>query len=66
MSRVAESIEWIAVDDELPDDDTTVLVAFSDAPPWLGWHEAGEWFGVGGEVMDGVTHWAACPEGPGA
>ena len=59
-----ETIEWIPIGDRMPDDDTTVLVAFDDADPWLGWHEAGQWFDVTGAPVSGVTHWADPPEGP--
>ena len=65
-----EVIQWIAVDDRLPDDDTTVLVSLVDAdePVWLGYYEAGDWFSIDNEeygidLHAAVTAWAPMPRG---
>jgi hypothetical protein len=68
-----ESIEWIAVKDELPDADTTVLVHApgADEPVWLGFYDGFFWFAVTGdgygddeEIAAEVTAWAPMPKGP--
>jgi hypothetical protein len=68
-----EQIEWIAVADELPDVDTTVLVHApgSDEPVWLGYFDGEDWLEIGGamysneeELADCVTAWAPIPTGP--
>ena len=64
MTRHTETIEWIPVDEQMPDDGMTVLIAFELADPWLGWHEDGQWRQVDSAPVDGVTHWAVPPEGP--
>lgn len=56
---------WIAVADEIPDSDITVLVyapAQTD-PVWLGYHDGDVWLSVDGTPID-VTHWADLPEPP--
>jgi hypothetical protein len=60
------STAWISVDDELPDDDETVLVWTSDGEPWTGYHEARVWYYVSGNKIsaDQVTHWMPFPAGP--
>lgn len=60
-----EVIGWMAVADELPDADTTVLVynvAWAD-PVWLGWLDGEVWRQVDGSPVE-VTHWADVPGGP--
>jgi hypothetical protein len=73
MSAIIESIEWIAVKDRLPDDDTTVLVSApgSDEPVWLGFYDGVYWFSVDGptygdpeEIAAEVVAWAPMPKGP--
>jgi hypothetical protein len=61
---IAETIHWHAVADELPDDDTTVLLNFDNADPWPGWHEDGQWLDASGMPVEHVTHWADMPGGP--
>jgi Protein of unknown function (DUF551) len=65
----SESIEWIAVKDRLPDDDTTVLVCSpnSHEPVWLGWYDGCFWFGVDATEYEDdtpVVAWAPMPKGP--
>ena len=58
------AMEWIAVDDRLPDDDTTVLVSGPNDDVWIGWHDGdGGWKSVDASPIE-VTHWAEMPEGP--
>jgi hypothetical protein len=65
-----ESINWIAVAEELPDADTAVLVFAPgmDEPVWLGFYDGVYWFGVDaveyGDERPEVTHWADMPAGP--
>ena len=56
---------WISAAEELPDDDTTVLIALDDGEVWTGYHDAGEWLYVSGDQMEAtVTHWQHLPEPP--
>ena len=68
-----EHVEWRAVSDGLPDDDTTVLVHAPGAsePAWLGFYDGVYWFSVDGpeygneeEIAQPVTAWAPMPRGP--
>jgi hypothetical protein len=64
---VDETINWIAVTDSVPDDDTTVLLFCPDAgePVWLGYRDDEHWHFVDSiKVTYAVTHWAEMPEGP--
>ena len=60
----AESILWRAYDD-LPDSDTTVLVAAAGGiePVWLGYFNGEKWVTIEGYEIT-VTHWADLPQGP--
>ncbi len=58
---------WISVDDNLPDDGETVIVAMPDHwdPVDVGYLEEGEWTNYEGEPHTGVvTHWMPMPEPP--
>lgn len=63
---MAEVIHWHRVADELPDDETTVLIhcPAENEPVWLGYHEDGCWYTADGVAVR-VTAWAEMPEGPG-
>lgn len=56
---------WIPVEECMPDDDLTVMVALKDAdePVWLGWHDENGWHSVDATPI-AVTHWQQMPEGP--
>lgn len=55
---------WISVCDEMPDDETTVLVhCLDDEPVWLGYKVGDEWRTVEGVLAD-VTHWMPLPVPP--
>ena len=63
------SILWICASVQLPDDETTVLIALSDGEVWTGYMEAGQWFFVSGDLVDQgsgtrVCCWADFPEPP--
>ena len=61
---LAASLRWRGVDEELPDDEITVLVHCPQGEPvWLGYVDAGVWRDVSGEVIE-VTHWLPLPEPP--
>jgi hypothetical protein len=64
-------MEWISIEDRIPDDMAHVLVWC----PWDGWHvriyHNGEWFNeIGNSTMklsgeqEKITHWISLPEPP--
>ena len=57
---------WKSTADELPDDETTVLVALEDGEVWPAYHYAGSWIYVTGDPISAsrVTHWMDMPEHP--
>jgi hypothetical protein len=62
----ASGMRWIAVTEQLPDDEETVLV-FCDGEPWTGFVDGKEWFYVCGDPIGAhVTHWMPFPDGPGS
>lgn len=71
LKTVLESIEWISVIDDQPDEGVLVLL-FSDSasePVWPGYLDALTacgcvWSSADGSQIDGVTHWAEMPVGP--
>lgn len=74
MTTIAdqETIDWIAVTDEMPDDDISVLVFAPNSPDWqgeqvwIGHYDTGVWIDTEGSDWPEsvVTHWAAMPAGP--
>lgn len=65
-----ETITWFAVEEQLPDGETTVLIygpGTIDPPVWLGWYDSVEkvWREVSADEVADITHWANVPEGPG-
>lgn len=67
LAAALEADGWIPVNDRLPDDDLTVMIALSggDEPVWLGWHDAEGWRSVDATPLgDGVTHWRPMLESP--
>lgn len=70
MPRVTETIEWIPISEDLPDDDLTVLVECRDdcsAEPryetWPGFLDSGVWHCTSGGRLVGVIAWAEMPVG---
>ncbi|WP_119157459.1 hypothetical protein [Caldimonas tepidiphila] len=62
-----ETITWHPVAEQMPDGDTTVLMALEgdDEPTWPGFYAGGGWYYVsGGRVAGHVTDWADMPGGP--
>lgn len=62
-----ETINWIDVNEELPDEMLTVLLKTPSPgePVWPGWLENGHWiYADGSQVWYNVTHWAEMPRGP--
>ncbi len=70
LTAVKSTPKWINVNDEMPDDESTVVIFGSpigtgsaDYDVWLGYHDADGWFSVEGSQMI-VTHWQDMPEPP--
>lgn len=62
-----ETLTWVLVTEELPDDDTTVLInsPHSSEPVWLGYCSDKIWFLIDGceTDKDAVKAWAHIPRG---
>ena len=56
-------LQWIGVDEALPDDDITVMVSVrgGNEPVWIGFHDGDTWYSVDGMIIT-VTHWCDLPE----
>ena len=59
-----EVIEWVSVDDELPDADLTVLTCDLDNDVQMGYYDGTDWWHQNASALCGVTHWAEMPVGP--
>lgn len=60
-------ITWTHINEALPDEDETVLLARADGEVSFGYHDAGAWKSVHDVVLHGPnrpTHWAPVPAGP--
>jgi hypothetical protein len=58
---------WFDVRQELPDDESTVLVGLANGEAFLGYSLAGSWYSVEGFVFEGdvaVHFWADIPQQP--
>lgn len=60
----ASKILWRSVDEDLPDDDQTVLIHLQCGEVWTGFHHAGQWRFCAGDMPVQVLHWAPFPEPP--
>lgn len=68
---IRETIVWHTPAEQLPDDDTTVLLKLANVdapyqgePVWPGYHENGEWFLADGMPLDEPPAlWAVLPAG---
>jgi ParB-like chromosome segregation protein Spo0J len=60
------TVEWIAAGTKLPDDDITVLAAFTDREIWPLYRDGLGWRAMAGDLIDPerVTHWMHLPEAP--
>lgn len=66
MSAFAETITWHPVDEQLPDDDTTVLVQYDDPGQEIemGYRDAEVWRGTDAMRLGlPVVAWAELPAG---
>ena len=63
---IAVCVNWIDVNDDLPDDEMLVMVAvLGQSLPEFGWKVGDQWYLSGGHVIKGeVTYWADLPEVP--
>jgi len=63
-------IFWVDVNDHLPDDEITVLLAYFFGDVGMGFHAEGDWCDMHSGTVDEseernrVTHWADIPEPP--
>jgi hypothetical protein len=71
LKTVPETIKWISVLDDQPDEGVLVLLYAESAsePTWPGYLDALTacgcvWSSADGSQIDGVTHWAEMPAGP--
>jgi hypothetical protein len=62
----AASQTWTKVSVSLPDDEITVLLAFTDGEVWPGYKDGDRWRDLSGIPvgMDRITHWMDMPAGP--
>lgn len=61
-------ITWVNADEDLPDDEITVLLALEDGEVWTGYHDGGRWYYASGDLISTskVLHWANFPTPPSA
>ena len=67
ITAICETIHWIAVEQDLPDDMATVLIYAPNVsePVFLGYLDGGHWRDTEATPVFGiVTHWAHLPAGP--
>ena len=56
---------WRPVDQELPDDDETVLLHLESGEVWTGFRDASVWrFVSADKIEEEVLHWAPFPHPP--
>ena len=57
---------WIPISNEMPDEEATVLIAYSDGEVSIGYQVAGEWYDADAyaESTAPVTHWMRMPLPP--
>ena len=63
----AFTLDWLRVEDELPDADTTTVIAIENDPEmWIGYlGNGGRWYAADGVLLRGrVYAWAPFPETP--
>ena len=61
----AVTVEWIAIADRLPDDDTSVMLAFADGEVGFGFLDGDQWRDFDAMPLDQApTHWADLPAHP--
>lgn len=62
--HIDRHVRWFRVDNQLPDDETTVLVCDSDGDIELGYHRGGGWYTTQDIPIISVLYWADLPEVP--
>jgi ParB-like chromosome segregation protein Spo0J len=64
--KLKVTLEWIAVDTKLPDDDTLVLLALNDDDVWTGYRDGNIWRYADAMPLtaERVTHWMHMPAVP--
>lgn len=61
----SETIEWnLVTPNRMPDDGETVLLAWDDAPVFVGFLDGDQWRQVDAMPCSPPMYWAALPEGP--
>lgn len=66
-ARKTNTVEWIEVEKQLPDDGEAVLIAQQHGEVWLGFLDGDVWRLVSGhrvEEHEEVTHWMGIPAHP--
>lgn len=60
------AIQWHRVEDGMPDDDESVLLACDDGEVQVGFHEARVWHDLDAMPIEycAITHWAQIPAHP--
>jgi hypothetical protein len=59
------TVDWIDAAQQLPDDDTLVLLALADSEVWPGFRDGDFWrLADAMPVAEGVTHWMHLPAAP--
>ncbi len=62
---ITATLNWIPIFDELPDEQSTVLIAEHDGEVSLGFLDDGDWrYDTAERVLSYVTHWADVPAHP--
>ncbi len=56
------AMTWVSVEEQLPDDDTEVLVFTATAYHFLAFVDCGEWKHEDGAPLGDVTHWCELTE----
>ena len=56
---------WRSVDEDMPDDDQTVILHLQGGEVWTGFHDAGQWRFVSADpINEPVLHWMPFPKPP--
>lgn len=59
------TVAWIEAAQQLPDEDTLVLIALENGEVWPAARDHGRWIYMsGGQVLERVTHWMHLPAAP--
>jgi len=62
---MSASVNWRSSDEDLPDDDATVLIHLQCGEVCTGFLDAGQWRDVGADaIYEPVLHWAPFPKPP--